>query len=73
MTHKALWDACGGDFNVSSVVCDFACDVGAGIFCVPRCRWADSPFADNRRHFFGRAILQGPQRGLKEVPRLAVD
>ena len=62
-----------GDLHVHDAIRCVACIVAAGIFRVPRCRWADSPFADNRRHFFGHALLQGPQRGLKEVPRLAVD
>jgi hypothetical protein len=49
-----------GDFHVHDAIRSVACIVAAGIFRVPRCRWADSPFADNRRHFFGHALLQGP-------------
>ena len=49
-----------GDLHVDDAIRCVACIVAAGIFRVPRCRWADSPFADNRRHFFGHALLQGP-------------
>jgi hypothetical protein len=48
-----------GDFNVSSVVCHFACNVAAGTLRVPRCRWADSPSVNNSGDFFGGAPLQG--------------
>jgi hypothetical protein len=49
-----------GDLHVHDAIRCVACIVAAGIFRVPRCRWADSPFADNRRHFIGHALLQKP-------------
>jgi hypothetical protein len=49
-----------GDLHVHDAIRCIACIVAAGIFRVPRCRGADSPLADNRRHFSGRALLQGP-------------
>jgi hypothetical protein len=43
----------------------FACNVAAGIFRVPRCRWADSSSVNNSRDFISGALLQGSWRGLK--------
>ena len=49
-----------GDSHVHDAIRCVACIVAAGILRVPRSWGADSPFADNRRHFFGPALLQGP-------------
>ena len=48
-----------GDFNVSNAVCYFACNVAAGIFRVPRCRWADSPSVNSSSDIFAGTLLQG--------------
>lgn len=40
----------------------FACNVAAGIFRVPRCRWADSSSVNNSRDFISGALLQGMAR-----------
>jgi hypothetical protein len=45
-----------GDFNVSSAVYDFACNVAAGLFCLPRCRRVDSPAVNSSGDFFGDAF-----------------
>jgi hypothetical protein len=37
----------------------FACNVAAGIFRVPRCRWANSSSVNNSRDFISGALLQG--------------
>jgi hypothetical protein len=55
---QSLWVTYEGDSNVSNAIRYFACDVGARILCVPRCRWADSPSVDIRSDFFGSALLQ---------------
>jgi hypothetical protein len=54
---KALRATHEGDFNVSNAVCDFARDVVARIFRVPRCRWADSLSVNNSGDFFAGALL----------------
>jgi hypothetical protein len=46
-------------FNVFRTVCDFASDVDAGIFCVPRCRWVDPPSVNNSGNFSGVSPHQG--------------
>jgi hypothetical protein len=54
-----------GDFNVANAVCDFACDVDAGTFRVPRYGWADSPAADCCCDFVGLSLPPWSQHGLK--------
>lgn len=67
---QSQWVIYEGDSNVSNAIRYFACNVGARVFCVPRCRRADSPSVDIRGDFFSGALLQASQRGLKAVPRL---
>src|ERR1017187_1273772 len=60
LTQKRRGLADQGDFNVHDAICCFTCTVASGIFRVPRCRRADSPFANHSGDFFGDALLQGP-------------
>ena len=53
---KVVW-VTEGDFNVYNTFRCFACNVAAGIFRIPRCRWADSSSADNSPDFFSGALL----------------
>ena len=65
---QSQWAIYEGDSNVSNDIRYFACNVGARLFCVPRCRRADSPSVDIRGDFFSRAPLQASQLGLKAAP-----
>jgi hypothetical protein len=59
-TQREAFSTDGGVINVSRTVFYFACDVDAGIFCVPRCRRADSPAVNNSGDFSGISFYQGP-------------